>query len=54
MWNHNTEVESQAWDEGEPNGGEEENFVMIKVVRAVLNDVDQNEISCSACNLSSS
>ena len=29
--NDNATVEPQPWDRGEPNGGEEENFVMIDV-----------------------
>ena len=52
--NNNATVEPQAWDRGEPNGGEEENFVMIDVSGAALNDVAQTRLSCSSCRLTSS
>ena len=52
--NNNATVESEAWEEGRPNGGKDENFVVIKVAQSALNDVAQNKLSCSSCLLSSS
>ena len=52
--NDNATVEPQPWDRGEPNGGEEENFVMIDVSGAALNDVAQTRLSCSSCLLPTS
>ena len=55
--NDNTTVESPAWDNGKPDGGKDENFVVIdldKGAEGVLNDVPEiNKLSCSSCLLSS-
>ena len=52
--NNNVEEEFQPWEEAEPNGGKDENFAMISVMRGVLHDVAHNKLSCSACRISSS
>ena len=52
--NNNVEAEFQIWDGVEPNGGEDENFVMIEVSRGVLLDVSPTKLICSSCLLSTS
>ena len=52
--NNNAEVEFLVWDKAEPNGGRDENFVVIDVAQVALDDVPQSWISCSSCLLSSS
>ena len=52
--NNNSEAEFQIWNKIEPNGGRDENFVMINVAQGVLNDVDKTRLFCSSCLLSSS
>ena len=52
--NLNSTVQYQNWDKREPNGGKNENHVMIKVRTTGLNDVDRNRLFCSACSISSS
>ena len=54
MNNNAADAELQVWNKGEPNGGRDENFVVIDVQRAALNDVAGNKLSCSSCLLSSS
>ena len=51
---NNTKAEFQIWDGVEPNGGEDENFVMIEVSRGVLLDVSSTKMICSSCQISSS
>ena len=52
--NNNAEAGFQIWDGVEPNGGEDENFVMIEVSRGVLLDVSPTKLICSSCQLSTS
>ena len=52
--NNNAEAELQVWVKAEPNGGRDENFVVIDVPRAALNDVAEDRLSCSSCLVSSS
>ena len=52
--NNNAEAEFQIWDGVEPNGGEDENFVMIEVSRGVFLDVSPTKLICSSCSLSTS
>ena len=50
--NNNDTVDSQAWYEDEPNGGKDENFVIVDL-GAALYDVAWDIQTCSACNLPS-
>ena len=50
--NNNDTVDSQAWYEDEPNGGKDENFVIVDP-DAALYDVAWDIQTCSACNLQS-
>ena len=54
--NNNAEVklQDQVWAKSEPNGGKDENFVIIDTPRGALIDVIQTKLSCSSCLLSSS
>ena len=52
--NDNSSVQYQVWDKGEPNGGENENYVAIAIQTAALQDVEENRLFCSTCYLSSS
>ena len=54
--NDNTEAKHQPWDGVQPNGGKDENFVVINVRRKALRDVSDSRTSlyCSACSLSNS
>ena len=52
--NNNAEAELQVWVKAEPNGDRDENFVVIDVPRAALNDVAEDKLSCSSCLVSSS
>ena len=52
--NNNSSVQYPFWDKSRPNGGKNENYVVIVIRTAALNDVDQNRLSCSTCSLSSS
>ena len=52
--NNNATVEFQFWDKTEPNGGRVENYAVIDIPRAALDDVPRSWISCSSCLLSSS
>ena len=52
--NNNAEAELQVWAKAEPNGCRDENFVVVDVAEAALNDVARNKLSCSTCLLSSS
>ena len=54
MNNNEVEAELQVWDKAEPNGDRDENFVVIRVPQATLNDVAGNKLSCSSCRVSSS
>ena len=54
MNNDAGEAELQVWGKAEPNGERDENFVVIDVPQAALNDVAGNKLSCSSCLLSSS
>ena len=35
-------VQYQMWDKGQPNGGEDDNYVVIDVQTTALQDVDEN------------
>ena len=52
--NNNARVEFHVWDKAEPNGDRYENFAVIDIARAALDDVPQSWLSCSSCLLSSS
>ena len=52
--NNNSDVQYKNWDKTEPNGGKNENHVMIKVQTADLYDVNEKKAHCSACSLSTS
>ena len=52
--NNDAEAKLELWVKGEPNGGRNENFVVIDVPEAALNDVAQSKLSCSSCLVSSS
>ena len=54
MNNDAADAEPQVWGKTEPNGDRDENFVVINVDRAALNDVAGNKLSCSSCLVSSS
>ena len=42
--NDNSSVEYQMWDKGQPNGAENDNYVVITVRTAALNDVEENRL----------
>ena len=52
--NDNTRKELHLWDEIEPNGGRDENFVAISVARKALVDVPEQTRGCSSCSVSNS
>ena len=52
--NDNTRKELHLWDEIEPNGGRDENFVVISVARKALVDVPERTRGCSSCSISNS
>ena len=52
--NDNTTKELHLWDEIEPNGGRDENFVAISVARKALVDVPERTRGCSSCSVSNS
>ena len=52
--NNDAEAKLDVWVKGEPNGDKDENFVVIDVPEAALNDVAQSKLSCSSCLVSSS
>ena len=52
--NNNSTVQYQRWDKGQLNGGKRDNYAAIFVRSAALYDVDENELYCSTCSLSSS
>ena len=52
--NDNTRKELHLWDEIEPNGGRDENFVAISVARKALVDVPERTRGCSSCSVSNS
>ena len=52
--NNNSDVQYKNWDKTEPNGGKNENYVMINVRQAALHDVQEKRLACSTCSLSSS
>ena len=53
--NSSDTVQYQMWEKGQPNGGENENYVAIAIQTAALQDVDENSrLFCSTCSLSSS
>ena len=54
MNNNAADEEPQVWGKTEPNGDRDENFVVINVDRAALNDVAGNKLCCSSCLLPSS
>ena len=51
--NDNTEPKYHLWDGVQPNGGKDENFVVINVRREALRDVSDSRtrLYCSACSL---
>ena len=50
--NDNTETTVLNWARGQPNGGENENFVLIKVAEKALADAEADWPSCSSCRIS--
>ena len=52
--NNNNTAPHNFWDEDEPNGGKEENFVKILVPKAVLYDAPGNSLGCGSYHISSS
>ena len=52
--NNNSDVQYKNWDKTEPNGGKNENYVVINVRQAALHDVQEKRLACSTCSLSSS
>ena len=46
VWTYASEIE--------PNGGRDENFVVIRVARKALVDVPEKTLGCSSCSISSS
>ena len=51
--NNNATTKIHPWSETEPNGGRDENFVVISVDRESLVDVPEKTLSCSSCQISS-
>ena len=54
MNNNNNTPNINFWSESEPNGGKDENFVVISVARKALVDVPEKTRGCSSCSISSS
>ena len=54
MINNNNVTDIGFWSEGEPNGGRDENFVVISVARKALVDVPEKTRGCCSCSISSS
>ena len=52
--NDNVTTELDLWGETEPNGGRDENMVVINIPRLALVDKSEKSLSCSSCLLSSS
>ena len=52
--NNNKTAELQFWSKTEPNGGRDENLVVIYVSREALVDVPDKTLGCSSCQISSS
>ena len=52
--NNNRTSELQFWSKTEPNGGRDENLVVIYISREALVDVPDKTLGCSACQISSS
>ena len=50
--NNNNETTIQNWARGQPNGGKNENHVVIKVVHRALADASQDDKFCSSCRIS--
>ena len=49
---NNNETALQIWEGSEPNGGKDENFVVINVGSMAMVDVTQTTLSCSSCLVS--
>ena len=49
---NNNETALQIWEGSEPNGGKDENFVVINVGSVAMVDVTQTTLSCSSCLVS--
>lgn len=49
--NNGIEDKFLPWDKAEPNGGTDENFVMIRVSQRAYNDVPDKKQRCSSCLL---
>ena len=54
MNNNNITTDIDFWSKGEPNGGRDENFVVISMARKALVDVPEKTRGCSSCSISSS
>ena len=52
--NNNKTAELQFWSKTEPNGGRDENLVVIYISREALVDVPDKTLGCSSCRISSS
>ena len=52
--NNNSIQQYQIWDKGQPNGGKNENFAVINLQYAAMNDANERMSFCSTCSLSSS
>ena len=53
--NNNKETTNiDFWSKSEPNGGRDENFVVISMARKALVDVPEKTRGCSSCSISSS
>ena len=52
--NNNNVTDIDFWSESEPNGGRDENFVVISVARRALVDVPEKTRGCSCCSIQSS
>ena len=51
--NNHTTTKIHPWSETEPNGGRDENFVVISIDRESLVDVPEKTLSCASCQISS-
>ena len=49
---NNNKTSLQIWDRSQPNGGRDENFVVINVNSAAMVDVAQTTLGCSSCLVS--
>ena len=54
MNNNKEKTNIDFWSKSEPNGGRDENFVVISVARKALVDVPEKTRGCSSCSISSS